>query len=163
MLPFLLPSSSAVPVSCPLFPLSQKTNGLVCGLFQSLLYEAVGRTVNPVNGVVGLLWTGNWRVCQAAVETVLRGGALQPIPEFLGKTTPMDETSECIDPYQYTRSSKMQKRCHSADLDFSLLTRGFQSQMVYDPPSRNSEESVVKTMCCADQQGKEPTLLSLFT
>ncbi|CAL9235100.1 unnamed protein product [Arabidopsis halleri] len=52
-------------------------------LFQSLLYEACGRTVNPVNGAVGLLWTGNWNICQAAVETVLRGGSLKPIPELL--------------------------------------------------------------------------------
>ncbi|XP_062103572.1 LOB domain-containing protein 37-like [Humulus lupulus] len=50
-------------------------------LFQSLLYEAVGRTVNPVNGAVGLLWMGNWHVCQAAVETVLRGGVLGPLSE----------------------------------------------------------------------------------
>ncbi|KAJ0239105.1 LOB domain-containing protein 37 [Hirschfeldia incana] len=52
-------------------------------LFQSLLYEACGRTVNPVNGAIGMLWTGNWNVCQAAVETVLRGGSLRPIPELL--------------------------------------------------------------------------------
>ncbi|KAJ9186821.1 hypothetical protein P3X46_002351 [Hevea brasiliensis] len=49
-------------------------------LFQSLLFEACGRTVNPVNGAVGLLWSGNWHVCQAAVETVLSGGILRPIP-----------------------------------------------------------------------------------
>lgn len=49
-------------------------------MFESLLYEAVGRTINPVNGVVGLLWTGNWRLCQLGVETVLRGGALSPLP-----------------------------------------------------------------------------------
>ncbi|KAH7567515.1 hypothetical protein ACOSP7_010540 [Xanthoceras sorbifolium] len=48
-------------------------------LFQSLLFEACGRTVNPVDGAVGLLSTGNWHVCQAAVETVLAGGALRPI------------------------------------------------------------------------------------
>ncbi|KAJ0236533.1 LOB domain-containing protein 37 [Hirschfeldia incana] len=52
-------------------------------LFKSLLYEACGRTVNPVNGAIGMLWTGNWRICQAAVETVLRGGSLRPIPELL--------------------------------------------------------------------------------
>ncbi|CAL5370983.1 unnamed protein product [Camellia sinensis] len=67
-------------------------------LFQSLLFEACGRTVNPVNGAVGLLWTGNWHLCQAAVQTVLRGGALRPIPEFLGGAvlTPpdLDEASE---------------------------------------------------------------------
>jgi hypothetical protein len=59
--------------------------GCFCGLgkffaalFQSLLYEACGRTVNPVFGAVGLLWAGNWQVCQAAVETVLKGGSLKP-------------------------------------------------------------------------------------
>lgn len=36
-----------------------------------------------MNGAVGLLGTGNWHVCQAAVQTVLRGGALRPLPEFL--------------------------------------------------------------------------------
>ncbi|KAK1275141.1 LOB domain-containing protein 38 [Acorus gramineus] len=50
-------------------------------LFQSLLYEACGRTVNPVNGAVGLLWTGNWHVCQDAVQTVLHGGTLRPISD----------------------------------------------------------------------------------
>ncbi|KAE9447101.1 hypothetical protein C3L33_20994, partial [Rhododendron williamsianum] len=54
-------------------------------LFQSLLFEACGRTVNPVNGAVGLLWTGNWRVCQSAVETVLGGGALLPISKSPAK------------------------------------------------------------------------------
>lgn len=52
-------------------------------LFKSLLYEACGRTVNPVNGAIGMLWTGNWKICQAAVETVLRGGSLRPVPELL--------------------------------------------------------------------------------
>ncbi|KAL8225890.1 hypothetical protein R6Q57_018447 [Mikania cordata] len=44
-------------------------------LFQSLLYEAAGRTVNPVNGAMGLLATGNWHVCDAAVQAVLAGGS----------------------------------------------------------------------------------------
>ncbi|KAG9135320.1 hypothetical protein Leryth_015215 [Lithospermum erythrorhizon] len=48
-------------------------------LFQSLLYEACGRTVNPVNGALGLLSTGNWHVCQEAVEIILAGGVLRPI------------------------------------------------------------------------------------
>ncbi|KAJ9177357.1 hypothetical protein P3X46_012584 [Hevea brasiliensis] len=67
-------------------------------LFQSLLFEACGRTVNPVNGAVGLLGTGNWHVCQAAVETVLRGGTLRPLPQLLaagGSSFPAsDEASE---------------------------------------------------------------------
>ncbi|KAJ7520925.1 hypothetical protein O6H91_19G029800 [Diphasiastrum complanatum] len=50
-------------------------------LFRSLLYEACGRTVNPVFGAVGLLWSGKWDICHAAVETVLRTGSLRPLPQ----------------------------------------------------------------------------------
>ncbi|XP_054791924.1 LOB domain-containing protein 38-like [Prosopis cineraria] len=53
-------------------------------LFRSLLYEAVGRTINPVNGAVGLLWTGNWHLCQSGVQRVLCGGALGPLPDVSG-------------------------------------------------------------------------------
>ncbi|KAJ8765632.1 hypothetical protein K2173_014754 [Erythroxylum novogranatense] len=63
-------------------------------LFQSLLFEACGRTVNPVNGAVGLLWTGNWKVCQAAVDTVLRGGTLRALPELLAGGSQSDDASE---------------------------------------------------------------------
>lgn len=52
--------------------------------------------MNPVNGVVGLLWSGNWHMCQEAVETVLSGGALQPLPGILtGVLAPnCDESSD---------------------------------------------------------------------
>jgi len=42
-------------------------------IFRSLLYEACGRIVNPVYGSVGLLSSGQWQACQAAVEAVLKG------------------------------------------------------------------------------------------
>lgn len=156
-------------------------------LFQSLLYEAAGRTVNPVNGAVGLLWTGNWHVCQAAVETVLRGGALRPIPEFLGgAAAEVGEASECTgrlklkDPSQNSRSNVQKRRrlpdLQLADLDLSL-NPGFQSfnPKVYNnntspvpenrrpgTPSMNSEESVTTT-CFDSQYGGEPNkLLNLF-
>lgn len=48
-------------------------------LFRSLLYEACGRIVNPIFGSVGLIWSGNWHICQAAVESVLKGYPLQPL------------------------------------------------------------------------------------
>lgn len=35
--------------------------------------------MNPVDGAVGLLSSGKWHVCQAAVQTVLTGGSLSPI------------------------------------------------------------------------------------
>ncbi|PQP93515.1 LOB domain-containing protein 39 [Prunus yedoensis var. nudiflora] len=61
-------------------------------LFQSLLFEACGRTINPVNGAVGLLSSGNWHVCQSAVETVLSGGVLRPLTAVL--TPSLHESSE---------------------------------------------------------------------
>ncbi|KAL6504332.1 LOB domain-containing protein 39 [Orobanche gracilis] len=62
-------------------------------LFQSLLFEACGRTVNPVSGAVGLLSTRNWHICQAAVDTVLGGGLLRPLS--VGNSPPIfvDEES----------------------------------------------------------------------
>ncbi|CAK7347445.1 unnamed protein product [Dovyalis caffra] len=72
-------------------------------LFQSLLFEACGRTVNPVNGAVGLLWSGNWHVCQAAVETVLSGGTLRPLTGILtGVLAPnCDESSDSFSAAAY--------------------------------------------------------------
>ncbi|KAE9619907.1 hypothetical protein Lal_00040425 [Lupinus albus] len=48
-------------------------------IFRSLLYEACGRIVNPIYGSVGLLWSGSWQLCQAAVEAVLNGAPITPI------------------------------------------------------------------------------------
>lgn len=40
--------------------------------------------MNPVFGTVGLLWSGNWHICQAAVKTVLKGGSLSPLSPPIG-------------------------------------------------------------------------------
>lgn len=143
-------------------------------LFQSLLFEACGRTVNPVNGAVGLLWTGNWHVCQAAVETVLRGGTLRPS----GFDAPSDEASDTDvwriqDPspnFRFTSSRSNNKvsagggkRRRSEDhvklpaaaaainLDLRLtpifLQKAPESIRRAGSPSMNSEESVTTTAC----------------
>ncbi|MED6143060.1 hypothetical protein PIB30_003341 [Stylosanthes scabra] len=52
---------------------------LDAAIFRSLLYEACGRIVNPIYGSVGLLWSGSWQLCQAAVEAVLKGAPITPI------------------------------------------------------------------------------------
>ncbi|KAA8531588.1 hypothetical protein F0562_006297 [Nyssa sinensis] len=144
-------------------------------LFQSLLFEACGRTVNPVNGAVGLLWTGNWHVCQAAVETVLHGGTLRPIPELLGRSSippELDQASESEFTYTdmfklqdstvYSRSKELKRRrsdepskVQFADLDLSLTPDfpvkvssrgvGVTQKMRPGTPSMNSEESVTNT------------------
>ncbi|KAK9285999.1 hypothetical protein L1049_025202 [Liquidambar formosana] len=141
-------------------------------LFQSLLFEACGRTVNPVNGAVGLLWSGNWHVCQAAVETVLRGGALQPLPDLLGgvPSPESDDASEVTctdmwklrDPTSNSQSKSPPKRkrydelskSSPADLDLRL-TPSFPTKTSFTrfptekrraaTPSMNSEESVTTT------------------
>lgn len=152
-----------------------------------MLFEACGRTVNPVNGAVGLLWTGNWHVCQAAVETVLRGGTLRPMPELLTAGAPIpapDEVSEaevtCTnmwnlgDPSPNSRPKVSPKRRRSGeqnkpyqtDLDLCLTPA---KVSVYKPeirrpgtPSMNSEESVTTFESgFADQYG-ERKLLNLF-
>lgn len=49
---------------------------MVSAIFKSLLYEACGRIVNPIYGSVGLMWSGNWAKCQAAVEAVFTGSPI---------------------------------------------------------------------------------------
>ncbi|XP_073049075.1 LOB domain-containing protein 42-like [Primulina eburnea] len=45
-------------------------------ILESLLYEACGRIINPVQGSVGLMSSGDWPQCQAAVEAVLKGAPI---------------------------------------------------------------------------------------
>ncbi|XVF09609.1 hypothetical protein REPUB_Repub07fG0108700 [Reevesia pubescens] len=49
------------------------------GIFKSLLYEACGRIVNPIHGSVGLMCSGNWHLCQAAVDAVLSGAPINQV------------------------------------------------------------------------------------
>lgn len=131
-------------------------------MFQSLLFEAVGRTVNPVNGVVGLLRTGNWQVCQTAVETVLRGDAL------LLREQPDINASEAADRNQ---------RCVSTlDLDLCLTpgNHNLRTRMDAEGGGRkrrsSSSESETSTLesdcsdggCCSEPEGGERKILSLF-
>ncbi|KAL6587702.1 hypothetical protein OROMI_000680 [Orobanche minor] len=155
-------------------------------LFQSLLFEAAGRTVNPVNGAVGLMWTGNWHVCQAAVETVLRGGALNPIAELLGGAPEPDDASECTNVFRLRDSGLgsgpgVQKRRRTADepakvmqladLDLTLAPRFLGSKNSplqaekrrLGSPSMDSEASVTTTCGeSGDQPASEIKTLNLF-
>ncbi|GLU00141.1 hypothetical protein SLE2022_175330 [Rubroshorea leprosula] len=74
-------------------------------LCQSLLFETCGRTVNQVNGAVGLLWTGNWHVCQVAMETLLLGRTLRLLLELTVSPSASDETSEAT----WTNTQKLQE------------------------------------------------------
>ncbi|CAN6863125.1 unnamed protein product [Brassica oleracea var. botrytis] len=92
-------------------------------LFQSLLFEACGRTVNPVNGAVGMLWTVNWHVCQAAVETVLRGGTLRPISD-LPESPSLNSSDES------TEIWRMQRRDGFSTSRSKLSTTGMKESLV---------------------------------
>ncbi|PON43364.1 Lateral organ boundaries domain containing protein [Parasponia andersonii] len=52
-------------------------------IFKSLLHEACGRIVNPVCGSAGLVSSGSWHLCEAAVEAVLRGEPITPVSDEL--------------------------------------------------------------------------------
>ncbi|KAL5544774.1 hypothetical protein UlMin_008558 [Ulmus minor] len=52
-------------------------------IFKSLLYEACGRIVNPVSSSTGLLLSGRWNLCEAAVDAVLKGAPIKPVSDEL--------------------------------------------------------------------------------
>nr|GMD88956.1 LOB domain-containing protein 38-like [Ipomoea batatas] len=146
-------------------------------LFKSLLYEACGRTVNPVSGAVGLLSTGNWHVCLQAVETVLAGGALQPIATDFLSPPSFDDASRIFlhegawkipevsvvtqsqpsDPRKHQMptasrgAGKNKKRVSSTA--FGSETETETSSEVYESGCRSVRDVV---------GGKEPKLLNLF-
>ncbi|XP_071717145.1 LOB domain-containing protein 38-like [Rutidosis leptorrhynchoides] len=124
-------------------------------LFQSLLYEACGRTVNPVNGAVGLLWTGNWHVCQSAVETVLRGGSIRAMPELfsVGSTTAMTENEDITEAINCNFDVS---RLGPEDLNLELTSSGSGNTMRSVTPSDVSETTTFESNC------KETKLLRLF-
>ncbi|XP_057496169.1 LOB domain-containing protein 37-like [Actinidia eriantha] len=123
-------------------------------LFQSLLFEACGRTVNAVSGAVGLLWTGNWQICETAVETVLRGDVLRPIPTFsVGSAAEeFDDASETNNIHFLGSLDLRSDRANdfreltaraesAADLDLCLTAGGRGIRRREETPSMDPEES----------------------
>ncbi|KAM7514407.1 hypothetical protein LguiA_003990 [Lonicera macranthoides] len=125
-------------------------------LFQSLLFEACGRTVNPVNGAIGLLSTGNWHVCQASVETVLAGGTLRPLsgsgvpPADIYEDSESFMTSTMKIGNQYSKQLTVAGR-RGGGRSFPVATASFSSGL-----SNNS------TRFGIGEDGEEPKLLNLF-
>ncbi|XP_038899091.1 LOB domain-containing protein 39-like [Benincasa hispida] len=140
-------------------------------LFQSLLFEACGRTVNPVSGAVGLLSSGNWHVCQAAADTVLNGGVLRPIPgfEISGNLTPnLDESLLTFNTDVWTTTTHNLQFYPSTPSDFRCLPdlslgRG-KNHPLENRRSLDSEESVMTSFGSGDvgDRRKETKLLNLF-
>ncbi|CAI0464842.1 unnamed protein product [Linum tenue] len=136
-------------------------------LFQSLLYEACGRTVNPVNGAVGLLWSGNWRLCEAAVETVLAGGSLHPLPGIAAVADESADSFSAVGSGRQLRpiSGVGSENCRSSDQHrFPLLTPGGSerrvSKLATGGTSFFGEESETTTF--ESSGGDRKKLLNLF-
>ncbi|KAL9404600.1 hypothetical protein Peur_001572 [Populus x canadensis] len=143
-------------------------------LFQSLLFEAVGRAVNPVSGAVGLLWTGNWHVCQKAVMAVLRRGTVEPLPELEGGVLgpefdgvsesggfrpPIDHVGSGSQKLKRKRNDDGAKYGQTTDLDLRLMYQGSES------PSEESETTTLESSLgdnCRFHEGGERKLLRLF-
>ncbi|OIV90931.1 hypothetical protein TanjilG_16891 [Lupinus angustifolius] len=62
--------------------ISAAPESLRTDVFKSLLHEACGRLVNPTYGSMGLLWSGEWARCEAAVEAVLNGSRIHGVAAF---------------------------------------------------------------------------------
>ncbi|KAG5543636.1 hypothetical protein RHGRI_016403 [Rhododendron griersonianum] len=122
-------------------------------LFQSLLFEACGRTVNPVNGAIGLLSTGNWHICQLAVSTVLSGGTLRPIRA--GILTP--QTDEASEAFRCTKKW-YNNNTKQSDFEKNAVTISFSSE-----DSAGTLISFDGTDCdVKNLGGEEKKLLNLF-
>ncbi|PRQ27820.1 putative transcription factor AS2-LOB family [Rosa chinensis] len=156
-------------------------------LFQSLLFEACGRTVNPVSGAVGLLSSGNWHVCHAAVQAVLSGGVLRPLPAI--STPKLEESSVTFDrgacgiqDLHYTSVPSMfyddVERSQPLDVALSLKpnlaaaaaggrgrARGRScaiERSMRDTVSFNSEDSIMTTSAGGGDSNGDRKLLNLF-
>jgi hypothetical protein len=79
------------------------------GIFRSLLYEACGRIVNPIYGSVGLLWSNNWHMCQAAVEAVLAG---KPIVQVSSEDAAAADRTPPLRAYDIRHVSKLDDGLH---------------------------------------------------
>ncbi|XP_018806509.1 LOB domain-containing protein 37-like [Juglans regia] len=145
-------------------------------LFQSLLYEACGRTVNPVDGAVGLLSRGMWHLCHLAVETALAGGDLTPIADIATAGISPDAfgTDESAVETLYSPSAPSMKENQPSDpLTLSLapkLSNDMSAALKRPIPWRvkrsmdltTSFKSDDSEMTSLESPGKDRKLLNLF-
>uniref|UniRef100_A0A7N0T8J6 LOB domain-containing protein n=1 Tax=Kalanchoe fedtschenkoi TaxID=63787 RepID=A0A7N0T8J6_KALFE len=80
-------------------------------VFRSLLYEASGRILNPIYGPVGLLWSGSWQLCQAAVDCVLNGSPITPINSEAAETPQGPPLKTCDIRHVSKDLHKVKSRC----------------------------------------------------
>lgn len=94
-------------------------------IFRSLLYEACGRIVNPVYGSAGLLWSGSWQLCHAAVEAVLNGVEITQVPSesAVGSMSPPLKACDIRHIYKADDSSASSRDLHKVKKTRSRFKR----------------------------------------
>ncbi|CAF2138605.1 hypothetical protein BRARA_B01697 [Brassica rapa] len=135
-------------------------------IFRSLLYEACGRIVNPIYGSVGLLWSGNWHLCQAAVEAVMRGSPVTPIAcdaAVTGQAPPFSN-NKLFDIRHVSRDENAVKsRCRSSRSGACKEGRNVRSSLSHES-SLSQESAVVKgegSMVSSEETTEEPSWIGL--
>ncbi|KDP32949.1 hypothetical protein JCGZ_12980 [Jatropha curcas] len=108
-------------------------------IFRSLLYEACGRIVNPIYGSVGLLWSGSWHLCQAAVEAVLKGTPITPI----NSEAAANGHGPPLKAYDIRHVSKDENSAASNDLN-RVKTRNRVRRVVKSKGSNNNNKPIVE-------------------
>ncbi|XP_041010596.1 LOB domain-containing protein 38-like isoform X2 [Juglans microcarpa x Juglans regia] len=120
-----------------------------------------------ISGVPERQRPGNWKVCQSAVETVLQGGALRVLPEFLGDQASMPEPD-----VDASGAHGNKQRC-AGQLDLDLCLAGNDDLHKRKKARKRrspSEESETTTLgsdytggnCITEGSGSERKILRLF-
>lgn len=114
---------------------------MIAAIFKSLLHDACGRIVNPIHGSVGLMCTGNWHLCQTAVQAVLNG---TPITRMqIDQTKP----GPPVNGFDIRHVNKVGKSSGSNDLNGVRSRRRFKrtgSKVKRGPVSVGSDHEVTK-------------------
>ncbi|KAJ3694416.1 hypothetical protein LUZ60_009896 [Juncus effusus] len=125
-------------------------------VFRSLLYEACGRMVNPVYGSVGLLWSGNWPLCQQAVEAVLKGSPITQLPATSAAATAVPPLKTC----DIRHVSKNQE----PSAEFHKLSVKSKPKFKRSAPTHNHSRSVqTPAGCCSGESGNDDSHVSVDT
>lgn len=115
---------------------------------------------------MGLLSTGNWPVCEAAVETVLAGGTLRPVSGVGVLSPDSNEASEAFCNSGGLWRVQPPFFMHGSDGDEMMVEFESDQNMSASASFRSSEASDVwgSFGSCGIEGvgGKEPKLLNLF-
>lgn len=130
--------------------LAAGSDSLRPALFRSLLYEACGRMVNPIYGSVGLLWSGQWEACQAAVEAVLKGNRIVQVSSeavAAAQATPplwaydiRHVAKDAVEPLRVSRAGRTRfKRASSS----TAKSKNSGAKRVFPRPGQETERAAV--------------------